>query len=535
MPYILTDRKWKKFLLLAVSGLLTGLMLVIPEVGFFEWITLIPLGIFFFLEADSDKYRCRSIYGYGFFFFLGLYIMSFHWFVNLYPLDFIEGMTPVAALAVVLAGSVGLSALQALFGGIMFVLVRLLFRTELFTAHKYLRPLGAAGLYTVYEWTQNLGWWGVPWGRLPLGQSEYIVGLQTASLFGSYFVTFALVLCNMALAFIIVERKALRTMAILAASVLVFQYGVGTVLYLLPTDGDKTVKAAAVQGNISSNEKWSADSKQRTLDVYTEYTLKAAENGADIVLWPETALPYTVTENNYYGEFCSALAKEAGVTLLVGAFSDGEQFREQYNSIICILPDGSFHETIYSKRRLVPFGEFVPMRGLFQALIPPLAELVMSEDDVLAGEEPMVMALDGVKVGCLVCFDSIYDSLSRDSVNDGAELICLASNDSWFTDSAALYMHNAHAQIRAVENGRYVVRAANTGISTIISSKGKVLERLEPLVDGMVEYEVNVNSHRTLYSVIGNFVVGAFSAAFVGIFAYDLVVKIRRKNEKKGY
>lgn len=533
MPDILADTKWKRFLLLAVSGVLTGLTLVFPRVGFLEWLTLVPMALFLLLEADSDGRRCRSMYGYGFFFFMCFYVVVFHWFVNLYPLDFIDGMTAWAAIAVVLAGCVGLSAFQALFGGLMFVFTRLLFRTRVFTRYRILRPFAIAGLYTIYEWTQNLGWWGVPWGRLPLGQSEYIVGLQTASLFGSYFVTFLIVLVNAAIAYAIVERKALRAMTVTVASVLVLQYGVGTALYFIPNDSEETVRVAAVQGNISSNEKWSVDSKQRTFEVYEEYTLKAAQNGADIVVWPETALPYTITEGNGYGQFCSELARKAGVTILVGAFSRGENFTEQYNSIICVLPDGSFHETVYSKQRLVPFGEFVPMRNLFQVLIPPLAELVMTSEDILAGDDSEVIVLDGANVGCLVCFDSIYDYLARDSVNDGAQIICLSTNDSWFTDSAALYMHNAQAQLRAIENGRYVVRSANTGISTVISSKGTVLEELPPLMDGMVEYDVSVNTHRTLYSRIGNFIVSALAIAFAVVFVYDITIRIKCRFEEK--
>ena len=532
MPTALTDAKWKRFLLLCASGALTGLMLVFTKLGFLEWITLVPMCVFLLLEIDSDKRGNAAAYGYGFVFFMSFYTVVFHWFINLYPLDFIDGMTTWAAVAVVLAGCIGLSALQAFFGGFMFVVTRLLFRTALLRDKSMLRPLCIAAVYTVYEWTQNLGWWGVPWGRLPLGQTDYIVGLQTSSLFSSYFVTFVIVLVNASVAYAIVERKAVKAMTVTVLCTLLFQYGAGTILYLIPTDGEKTVRFAAVQGNISSNEKWNEESRERTFEVYAEYTAKAAENGADVVVWPETALPYTVTAENKYGRYCSALAKKTGATILVGAFSNGEMSAEQYNSIICVLPDGTVHDTVYSKRRLVPFGEFVPMRELFEVVMPPLAELVMTSDDVLAGEDSEVFQLDGVSVGGLVCFDSIYGNLSRDSVRDGAQVIALSTNDSWFTDSAALYMHNTHAKLRAIENGRYVVRAANTGISTVISSKGEVLCSLEPLVDGIVEYDVSVNTHKTLYSVIGDLIVGIFLTAILAVLAWDLTAKIRHRASK---
>lgn len=529
----LTDRKYKKFALLLIGAVLTGLTLVFPAIGLLEWVTMIPVGIFLLSQASKDEYRLRSMYGYGFFFFMCFYVVVFHWFVNLYPLDFIEGMTKPAAIAVVLAGSLGLSALQALFGGLVFVLARLIFKTRLMREKQFLRPFVAAGLWAVYEWTQTLGWWGVPWGRLALGQSRYVVGLQTASLFGSYFITFALVCVNFCIAYAILHADKIKLMSICAASVLLFQYGVGTLLYFIPVDSEQTVRVAAIQGNIASNEKWSFDSRDRTFEVYEEYTLRAAEEGAEIVVFPETALPYNIKESNGYGRWCSELARKADVTLLVGGFTDSDT-GEELNSLVCVLPDGSFHDTVYSKRRLVPFGEFVPMRKLFETLIPPLAELVMSDDDIAAGEGAQVVALEKVNIGSLICFDSIYENLSRDSVLDGAELICLSTNDSWFTDSAALYMHNAQAQLRAIENGRYVLRAANTGITTVISAKGDVKEQTEPLVEDMVVSDVHVNTHSTLYTLTGNFFVFVAATLLLLVLAFDTAnrIKQRKTNNK---
>ena len=143
-------------------------------------------------------------------------------------------------------------------------------------------------------------------------------------------------------------------------------------------------------------------------------------------------------------------------------------------------------------------------KEIIKTVIPPLAELVLSESEIVAGEEANVIELKEGNVGALVCFDSIYDSLARDSVREGAELLPVSTNDSWFSDSAALYMHNAQAQLRAIENGRYVVRAANTGISSIISDKGEVIACTEPNVEGYVMGEIQFNSYRTLYSIIGN-------------------------------
>lgn len=523
--------KPRRFLLLLCSALLTGLTLVFPSVGFLEWITLIPLCLFLLEYAADRTVRLRALYGYGLFFFWSFYLVVFHWFVNLYPLDFIDGMTRGGALAVVLVAWLGLSLLQALMGALCFVVSGLLLRIPFLSRARWSKPILLAGIWTVYEWTQTLGWWGVPWGRLPIGQSQYLVGLQTASWFGSYFVTFLLVLVNACLALALLallnrNQRCLRVCCLAAIGVLIFQYGAGTLLWLTAPTSERTVRVAAVQGNISSHEKWEVDSLSRTWDVYRDYTLKAAKEGAEIVVWPETALPYEVDADTTY---LVELAREARVTILVGAFTNDGVSENDYNSIVCFLPDGSMHETVYSKRRLVPFGEFVPMSELIETLIPPLAELVMSSGSVEWGKGAQVFALESGHVGSLICFDSIYEELSRESALEGAELICLSTNDSWFTDSAALYMHNAQAQLRAIETRRQIVRSANTGISTVITERGEVVAELEPLVEGMLVEDVELHTQTTLYTRIGNFFVYLWIVILAALMGAGATVRIRER------
>ena len=527
--------KWLRFGLLAISAGLTGLTLVFPAVGFLQWLTLIPACLFLFRFASDETVRLRTLYGYGCFFFYGYYLTVFHWFLNLYPLDFVDGMTKGAAVAVVLVAWLGLSLLQTLFGGLVFVLCGVLFRCRVARRCALLRPFLLALLWAVYEWTQTIGWWGVPWGRLPIGQSKYLVGLQMASLLGPYFVTFLLVAVNACAALALIslarrEKPVLRFSCICIAAMLVFQYGVGTLLWLLPRGENDKITVAVVQGNISSHEKWSDDSGERTQTVYAEYTRKAAAEGAEVIIWPETALPYTVTKRNGYGKFVSKLAMETNATILVGAFSEAEE--GEYNAILCFLPDGSMHDTVYAKRRLVPFGEFVPFRPFVETVIPPLADLVLSGQLIESGKEPNVFFLEKGAIGSLICFDSIYEDLTRDSVLGGAELIALSTNDSWFTDSAALSMHNAQAQLRAIESGRYVARSANTGISTVISDRGEVLSSLDPLVDGVLVEEVEVRSGNTVYMVIGNSFV-YLSLAFLAFLVVDGIVDKKSKKNKE--
>ncbi len=525
---MLTDKVYKRFLMLGLSGFLSGLCLAFPKIGFLQWLTLIPALVFFLDCQGEKKLKLGAAYGYGFFFFMSFYLVVFHWFVNLYPLEFIPDMTKGGALCVVLFAVVGLSLFQALQGGVMFVLAALLLRARLLQKQKILQPLVIAALWTVYEWTQTIGWWGVPWGRLAIGQSYLPIGMQTASLFGSYFISFVIVLVNGFLAYGILalicekgkpRKSKLRLSAVLCIAVLLFQYSACTVIWLVnkPNDEDKKITVAAVQGNIPSGEKWTLR-QDETVSLYGKYTLDAADMGADIVVWSETALPWNVAEGNDLYKYLSALARRADVTVLVGAFTENSE----YNSIVCFTPDGKMLDTVYNKRHLVPFGEFVPFGELIELLVPPLAELVMSSGEISEGEGANLFELSEGKVGSIICFDSIYEELTLESVREGAELICLSTNDSWFTDSAALYMHNAQAQLRAIECGRYVVRSANTGISTVINNRGEVIDELPPLVGGMLVKEVSLRQSRTLYSYIGNLFVYICMAALTTLGIWEL-------------
>ena len=497
-----------RFLVLLLSGLLTGLIVAFPTLGFLEWITIAP-ALVILLHRGSDKaVKLKSLYLDGLVFFYGYYLVCWHFFLSMYPLDFIDGVTKGTAAAVVAISWFGLALLQSLFGGFVFLLSGVIFRGRICQKIGFLKPLTAAAAWAVFEWSQNLGWWGVPWGKLSLGQTKYLLGVQNASWLGSYFITFVLVLVNCLVAYGLINAtkiKALRLSAIIALSVIAFQYSTGLVIWFTTDINEgESVKVACAQGNISASNKWTMDTLKQLERVYWEQTREAAKEGAEIVLWPETAIPFDITAglNSKYDTMCKSLAKETEVYILVGAYSnDGEK---SYNSLVCYTPEGERCETVYNKRRLVPFGEFIPLRSVFEKLIPPLTEILITFDDVYEGESSSIMDIGGTDVGCLICFDSIYDGLTLDTVRDGAEIICLSTNDSWFSGSAALSIHNSHAQLRAIESGRYISRCASTGISTVISPRGEVLSRVEADTEGLLVYDVYKRDNKTVRYYVGN-------------------------------
>ena len=504
---------------------MTALCLVFTQIGFLQWLTMVPMLLWLFARCGREPaLRLRHLYGAGYLYFLSYYLVIFHWFFYLYPMEF-AGVTPVEAAGLVLICWIGLSLLQTTFFALVFPLFGLLLRTRVLKKWPHLTPFLFAVQYTVAEWSQTLTWLGVPWARLPLGQMRCGFLVNSASLFGPYLLTLALVSVNALIAYLILHRDRARFCAIAAAAAFLVNGIAGAVGYLTadPTAGEPIV-VAAVQGNVGSSQKWSAESNRKTMEVYEKYTAEAAAKGATLVVFPETFLPYSFTTVQ---DYVKRLATTYHVTVMCGTFHYGEE--GEYNGVYTVYPDGSVDEEVYCKRRLVPFGEFVPWRPVIEFLVPPLANMGMLSEDLAPGEDSAIVHTPFAAVGGLICFDSIYETLTLDSVRDGATLLVLPTNDSWFTDSAAARMHAGQARLRAIESGRWIVRSADTGISAVIDPRGQAHEELPAMVEGVSIATAYVASGRTLYSYIGNALVYLLILLLLALPTSELVFWYKKK------
>lgn len=493
-----------RLLLLAVSGALMALPIVFPTVGFLGWIGLVPGAAVLLTAARDPSVRLRRMYGYGFLYFLPFYAVGFHWFIAMYPLSFIDGMSKPEALAVVFVATFGLSALQASVSALFGVILALVARGGIGKRFPILLPVTAGLLYPIFEWAQTFTWMGVPWSRLAAGQVEAAAILKSVSLFGPYFLAALLVTVNFLLAELLLseEGRQRRICACASAMIVGLNACLGGVLLALDRDSGEGITAAAIQPNVSSLDPWGFDTVDEAMELLEQYSLDAATNGAKLIVWPETVFPLDFVEGSEIWDFSCEIARECDATIVVGSFTRGET--GDRNSLIYIGPDGIVNETVYAKRRLVPFGEFVPWRGFFEAIMPQLADLLMLDGDLEQSNSPNVADTDVGRLGGIVCFDSIYEGLTIDTAREGAELLILSTNDSWFTGSKAVDIHASQARLRAVETGKYLVRSASTGISMIITPDGRVLDREEDKVGGYVISTVYPRTSKTLYTVIGN-------------------------------
>ena len=525
--------KWR-WLLLIVGSLILGFSVIFPQIGLLEWVALLPaLPVILTVTADPTV-KYRRLYGLGLGFFWPFYIVSFHWFLYMYPLDFADMSRPASAVVVGVA-CLGLSLFQALGAALLFPLMGLALRGKWLSGKTILHPILFACLWTALEWWQaHSGWSGVPWARLALGQAEMVSMLQSATLFGSYFVTFLIVAVNGLLAEMLLHPSRRVLCGVLASGLFLGNLTFGAVRMATLEDNGETLTAAAIQGNKSSLDYWGLGTMSEVMDIYGELSLEAAQAGADIIVWPETCIPANIDRSASVYEYVTELSAECGVPILCGLFTRVEEgSAADYNSIVVALPDGTVHDTVYNKRTPVPVGEFVPYRKLIMTLIPPLAEINTLDEDIPAGEESVVFDLEVGNVGSLICFDSIYERNAMDSIANGAELLAVSTNDSWFQDSRGVWMHHAQSQIRAIETGRWVVRSANTGVSSVINAKGEVLESLDALKTGYVLEEVRLSDRVTVYSVIGNlFAYLCIAACGVSVITASVELILRSGREK---
>ena len=260
------------------------------------------------------------------------------------------------------------------------------------------------------------------------------------------------------------------------------------------------VRIGLVQGNVDQAEKWNPGRAGAIFADYLAKTEQAIAAGAQVVVWPEASIPFAFEEDPAGAEAVRSIARRAGVPILVGSnqIERGVETK-YYNAAFLIGADGRT-AGVYRKTHLVPFGEYVPLKRVFFFA----ARLVEAVSDFSPGETGVLLRMNGHLVSTAICYEVVFPALVRDSVVSGSELLTTMTNDAWFGPTSAPYQHFAQASMRAIENGRYLARAANTGISGLVDPYGRVVDEsriFEPAV--MVE-PARFLKTSTVYTRVGD-------------------------------
>jgi apolipoprotein N-acyltransferase len=309
-------------------------------------------------------------------------------------------------------------------------------------------------VWTGVEVARSAGTLGFPWALLGVSQHATLPVLQLAAVGGVHLISFVIALANAGLVTLLTERRrsvwaAGVVMVLVAAAVFL---GFWRMQSPLQPDG----RVAVIQPNIPPGSKRDSQTYQAQMSALRRLTAEAAAGGATVIVFPETAVPANLLGNDGVAALVGSWAPGAVLIASSQEIDDG-----QVRNFAAVLSGEAVLGT-YAKRRLVPFGEA----------------------GVTAGDQHEPIATPAGPLGLLICYESAFEGLARRAAHQGATVLAVLTNDGWFGQSAGPVQHAAYAAVRAVETGRTVVRAANTGISMVVDAHGRIRTRLPLGSDG---------------------------------------------------
>ncbi|MEM7192108.1 MAG: apolipoprotein N-acyltransferase [Pseudomonadota bacterium] len=361
---------------------------------------------------------------------------------------------------------------------------------------------------------------GLPWNLIGYGLAANETLMQSASLFGVYALSVLAVILFTAPAAIWAgdgtRSKGALALSLGLIALLGASYLWGSARLDAAPDKPSGNRVRLVQANIDQADKWQPGNAIAIFDTYLEMTRRPGLEDVDIIVWPETALPFPVdTSPEALAEIGAILPKDA--TLFVGAVRWTERRDERgmllgrnaFNSLLAIGSDGKLVAT-YDKIHLVPFGEFLPYQDFLESL--GIMQLTGVRGGFSTGSGPRLMEIPGAPPTLpLICYEIIFPDEVRTSLADAAEKlkpgwILNVTNDAWFGSSAGPHQHFHQARVRAVELGLPLVRVANTGISAVVDSWGRVLAKIGIDTSNIADAELPQAQSYTVYALWGHLV-----------------------------
>jgi apolipoprotein N-acyltransferase len=450
-----------------LAAVLSGLMLTASfppgPAGWLAWIALVPLLAAMQAQSPSRCFRLGFVAG------LTHFLSLMYWIVVV--LGSYGGLNVFLSLIVLIA----LCGYLALYPGVFGLL------------HSFLRGarpglLLSAAAWVGLEYLRGRLLTGLPWCFLGHSQAARIQLIQICDLVGVYGVGYLVAAANLLVFHLLFdrgrgERRAFLTQGGVLAVLIALTLGYGhlkTRETARGADLSDPVRTAIVQGSIDQSRKWLPAYQEKTLDTYRRLSLQAAGRDPDLIVWPETAVPFFFQDPSHLSAGVLSVPETTGADLLFGSPAyKGSGRRTRYANRAYLLSAEDRRVERYDKVHLVPFGEYVPL----QRFLPFVHRLVPAAGDFSPGERVEPLDGRGYRAGVLICYEAIFPGLARRQVEEGADLLVNLTNDAWFGPTSAPFQHLAMSVFRAVETRRPLVRAANTGISAFVDTRGRVTRK----------------------------------------------------------
>ena len=502
-------KRIRVFILASLSGTLTACAFPKWNLSFFAWISLIPL--LFILLNKSLKQS----------FFLGITAGFFHYGILLYWIPFVPayyGNLPVSlSILIYLLFTLLLSLIWAFFS---------LFYTKVSKSFPILVLFLAPFLWISLEYILTFIFSGFPWCLLGYSQWKNIYLIQMASITGVYGLSFILVLFQSMFVYSLRFRKKSPFFAALGLVLLIHVAGYMSIRET--PSSEESFTAAVIQGNVPSETYWGSLTAQETWELFNQHlelSTRSAEQGAELIVWSELSVPlcFSCTEQ-YYVNFKERLfdfVRERGSTVVLGTVEmmSGQRETLYHNAALALQPDLSI--SYYYKIHLVPFGEYTPYKKIFFFL----EKMTTAIGDLTPGTRYSLHTFKNFKFGSPICYEIIFPQLVRKFVKKGAHFLVTITNDGWYKKSSAPYQHFAMAVFRAVENRRFLIRAATTGISGFVDPYGRILAESELMTQTHLLKKIAPIRKQSFYTKFGDVLPVASSALVISFIILSFVKK----------
>ena len=406
---------------------------------------------------------------------------------------------------------VAMSAVLGLYGGVFAAAVK---RFRL--GARFLPWLLVPLTWAAVEYARTYLLSGFPWNLIATALVDYASLIQIDRFAGPYFVGAMIVLPSAVLAWW-VTQKTLSIARVFAGGALgilfLVWWGTGLVASKLNArpNASPSMVAALLQPNITQEMRWNEENVVAIYRKMIDMTIRAADAGAQTVIWPESTVPLSYTETAFFRESIEELSRERGIDIILGSVATDPRRRNSLWNSAFLVSNGT---TVghYDKIRLVPFGEYVPLRRVLffaEKMVRAVGEFEFgTNDQPLAGK---------LRYGPAICYEIVYPQISRTQIRNGADVLVTITNDAWFEGSSAPAQHLAQARLRAIEGDRYVLRAATTGISAYIDPTGRLLESIPMSRDGIIYAKYQKRASITPYVRFGDWF--AWTACLVVLIA----------------
>lgn len=479
-----------------VLAFLSGALTVLGFAPFhFVVLPFVTLAVLFWQWAQAGT--TKQAFKIGWAFGLGFFLAGVSWiYISLHTFGAMP--LPLAALATLL-----FCAFLALFPATVGYAVA---RSGRSSAIKLM--LVAPACWVLAEWVRSWIFTGFPWNSIGYSQIPNSPLAGFASVAGIYGVSLAVAAIAGAIAVLAVRWRERRTVVRAAVAIVAVIAASGFALKQIEwtTPAGAPVRVSLLQGNVAQDMKWREDEVVKTLKAYAGLVLTSR---AHLIVLPETALPLFL--HQVPAEYLDALrehAKENQGDVLVGVL-EREPNGEYYNSAISL---GSSPQQKYRKSHLVPFGEFIPLRPALAWIVNILA--IPFQDFSRGAVDPQPLNIAGQRVAVNICYEDVFgEEIIRQLPQ--ATLLVNMSNVAWFGRSLAPEQHLQISQARALETGRYMLRATNTGMTAVIDQRGRVIKAAPQFTAATVEHEVPGYQGVTPYVRWGNYMALAIVAGML--------------------